>query len=896
MSKKFLSGINVTGTATLNTVANAGLDTDKFLVLDSAGNIDYRTGEELKEDIGANVVSRIEHEVKLGETMSIGTPVYVGVDLNAGTNMTVYKASNATEAKSSKTMGLVASSGITNDLVEVITEGLLAGLNTSTATKGDPVWLGVDGALIFGLANKPVAPAHLVSLGVVTRVQSNNGEIFVKVQNGFEMNEIHNYLEGSVQNNEVIVYESATSLYKPKTIPTILGYTPVTNARTLTINGTSYDLSADRSWTITTDASARSILRYVATAGQTTFTISGGYTPGLVDVYQNGAKLDNETDFDATNGTTIVLTNAAAVNDVIEVYRYQTAFLANNALRQIYEFVATAGQTTFLANYNTGMVDVFYNGSKLVSTEYTAGNGTSIILGFACNLNDTIEIHAYSYQVGAFTGQAQLNGTGFVKANGTTITYDNSTYLPLSGGTLTGALNGTSATFSGSVGVTGNLTIGNPSSALAQFHIYNASAAASMLVQTNSASNYSEIAARNYNQTSTSYYRQYSSSASGTDFGASRANLAALFSNYASNFAIGTMNGGDLIFGTANTERLRIVASNGAATFSSSVTSSGLYTTSVLRLYNGSSFATISFDGSQVLGNYNLNWNGSGVFSSTITANGNITISSSTPALILNDISGAAAGSILFQNNGTQKYNLTTLASSNDFALYNNGGTNSYNIVVKYSSGNVGFGTTSPYANLDLGASGANNIILRNTSNAYNLGYIGNSGGRMDIGFSDSNGSLSPLPYLSVTSGGITQVSNLRTNTLYSEYTKNLSGAYSSGTYYEIANSSQLTSGIYIIKAYVDTYAIGGGTYFCTYVSVPFFFYTQGTNNGGTVTLPAMIGSGHANMNPPTIRVRLSSGSLGGLTYIEFDPNANWSNVQGVGGATVTFYVKRIGD
>ena len=233
MSKRFLSGINVTGTATLNTVANAGLDTDKFLVLDAAGNIDFRTGDELKLDIGANVVSRIEHEVKLGETMTIGTPVYIGVDLNAGTNMTVYKATNATEAGSSKTIGLIASSGITNDLVEVVTEGLLEGLNTSTATKGDPVWLGVNGALLFGLANKPVAPAHMVFLGIVTRVQQNNGEIFVKVQNGFEMNEIHNYLQGNVQNNEVIVYESATSLYKPKSISTILGYTPVPDSRTL---------------------------------------------------------------------------------------------------------------------------------------------------------------------------------------------------------------------------------------------------------------------------------------------------------------------------------------------------------------------------------------------------------------------------------------------------------------------------------------------------------------------------------------------------------------------------------------------------------------------------------------------------------------------------------------
>jgi hypothetical protein len=45
--------------------------------------------------------------------------------------------------------------------------------------------------------------------------------------------------------------------WKTASIATILGYTPVTNARTLTINGTSYDLTADRSWTIT--ASGKSI-------------------------------------------------------------------------------------------------------------------------------------------------------------------------------------------------------------------------------------------------------------------------------------------------------------------------------------------------------------------------------------------------------------------------------------------------------------------------------------------------------------------------------------------------------------------------------------------------------------------------------------------------------------
>lgn len=549
MSKKILNGIDVTGSATLRTVADAGVDTDKFLVLNASGVVSYRTGAELRTDIGADNVSKVQHEVKLGENMSIGTPVYVGVDLNSGTNMTVYKASNALESKSSKTMGLIASGGVTNDLVQVVTEGLLTGINTSTATKGDPVWLGVDGALLFGLSNKPVAPAHMVFLGVVTRVQSQNGEIFVKVQNGFEMGEFHNYAEGSVQNNEVIVYESSTSLYKPKSIPTILGYTPVPNTRTLTINGTAYDLSADRAWTITTDASARSILRFVATAGQTTFTISGGYTPGLVDAYLNGVKLDNTTDFTATNGTSIVLTNAAAVNDVLEVYRYQTAFLANNALRVVTEFTATAGQTVFNVTYNSGLVDVFYNGSKLVSTEFTASNGTSITLNFACNLNDIVEVHAYSYQVGAFTGQAQLNGTGFVKVSGTTVTYDNSTYLTTSSA---------ASTYVPYTGATTDVNLG----------IYNLNSGGITVTYGGKNTNYYSSGVYSYGGSLNLY-----SATAGIDFFAN--NVTQMRLNTSGNFSIGNTND-TYRLDVSGTGRFTGALTGTSATFSSSVTANTL--------------------------------------------------------------------------------------------------------------------------------------------------------------------------------------------------------------------------------------------------------------------------------------------------------------------------------
>jgi len=163
-----------------------------------------------------NYTSSVKHTVKLGEPINKGQAVYVSSA--AGTNMVVSKASNASEATSSKTMGLLAFTGVTNDQGFVVTEGLLAGLDTSSANASDPVWLGTDGNLIFGLVNKPVAPAHLVFIGIVTRSQQNNGEIFVKVQNGFELKEIHDVLLTSPTNGNMLVYDEVNSLWKNSNI------------------------------------------------------------------------------------------------------------------------------------------------------------------------------------------------------------------------------------------------------------------------------------------------------------------------------------------------------------------------------------------------------------------------------------------------------------------------------------------------------------------------------------------------------------------------------------------------------------------------------------------------------------------------------------------------------
>ena len=159
-----------------------------------------------------NVVPQVKHIVKnsTGSVIPAGSVVYVsGAN---GTNMLVSLADADSEATSSKTMGLTESSIAVNGTGYVVTEGLLAGLNTSAATAGQSVWLSsTAGQFVFGTA--PAKPAHSVYLGVVTRVQSNNGEIFIKVQNGYELEELHNVLITSPTDGQALTYDDASGLW-----------------------------------------------------------------------------------------------------------------------------------------------------------------------------------------------------------------------------------------------------------------------------------------------------------------------------------------------------------------------------------------------------------------------------------------------------------------------------------------------------------------------------------------------------------------------------------------------------------------------------------------------------------------------------------------------------------
>jgi len=184
-------------------------------------SLDYRI-RQLELNPVTGTASKIEQVVvnNTGSTLLKGQVVYASGSVGASGKLRVSLSSNSTEPNSSKTFGILAEDIIDGGEGLLVTEGLLEGIDTSGASDGDPVWLGsTAGSKIFGLAGKPSAPAHLVFLGIVVRGGNlNNGSVFVKIQNGFELEELHNVAIATLADNQVLRYDATTGLWKNETI------------------------------------------------------------------------------------------------------------------------------------------------------------------------------------------------------------------------------------------------------------------------------------------------------------------------------------------------------------------------------------------------------------------------------------------------------------------------------------------------------------------------------------------------------------------------------------------------------------------------------------------------------------------------------------------------------
>ena len=295
--------------------------------------------------------------------------------------------------------------------------------------------------------------------------------------------------------------------------------------------------------------------------------------------------------------------------------------------------------------------------------------------------------------------------------------------------------------------------------------------------------------------------------------------------------------------------------------------------------------------------------------------------SGNSPALILGGETGAPKKCIFLEN-----YWMVYQGHDNEghkFRSVSAVGASTDDMVIT-GSGNIGIGTTSPdrkvvidggsstdaYLKLSIStsnASYASGILFNNPSNSDGYCYLRLNGNTSDltlaVGASErvrfsSNGNVgignsSPSSTLYV-QGTTTVTDSLSIGSMANARTGTAAGTYTAGTWYEIASSSNLTEGVYIVIAYVDTFNAGGGFYYMQFASVPFYFYPTYSNGPESYELPAMIGTGHAANGeaPPAIRVRQTYSGNG--TFVEMKPASTWSGLNGTAGRSVTFMLRRI--
>ena len=120
-----------------------------------------------------------------------------------------------TESTSSKTYAVTSFSINNGNSGTVITDGKLKNVNTLSFTEGDQLWL--SSTTTGGVTTiKPSAPNHAVFIGTVTRAHQTQGEVQIRIQNGFELDELHNVSITNKSNLDVIRYNSTTGLWENK--------------------------------------------------------------------------------------------------------------------------------------------------------------------------------------------------------------------------------------------------------------------------------------------------------------------------------------------------------------------------------------------------------------------------------------------------------------------------------------------------------------------------------------------------------------------------------------------------------------------------------------------------------------------------------------------------------
>jgi hypothetical protein len=214
---------------------------------DSDGTLDLGLkGGNVTLQVGQESVLRVVNKTATNVNLLEANYQAVRVTGAQGQRLKVDLALATTDPLSAETIGLVTETINNNQEGFITTSGLVRGINTTGSLQGE-TW--ADGDILYlspttaGRATKvkPTAPNHLIILGYVIHAHITQGSIFVKVDNGYELDELHNVKITTPANNNVLAYTSSTDIWENKTVATALGYTPENTANkqnSLAVDGT----------------------------------------------------------------------------------------------------------------------------------------------------------------------------------------------------------------------------------------------------------------------------------------------------------------------------------------------------------------------------------------------------------------------------------------------------------------------------------------------------------------------------------------------------------------------------------------------------------------------------------------------------------------------------------
>jgi hypothetical protein len=183
-------------------------------------------------------------------------------------------------------------------------------LQGETWADGDSLYL--SGTTFGAITNvKPSAPIHEVRIGYVEYAHAVNGKIYVKIDNGYELDELHNVLINplSLANNDVLIYESSSSLWKNKRLPVEIQLAASDETTALTAGTAKVTFRMPHAMTLT---AVRASLT-TAQASGSIFTVD--INEGGTSILSTKLTIDNTEKTSTTAATPAVISDTALADD-----------------------------------------------------------------------------------------------------------------------------------------------------------------------------------------------------------------------------------------------------------------------------------------------------------------------------------------------------------------------------------------------------------------------------------------------------------------------------------------------------------------------------------------------------------------------------------------------------